>query len=215
MCDRRYQRTGAGSTVTDSHHTSWHQPGSCVQQIWVSGGWRCVGSSPQCVCTSFSWFFLCVCVCELFMCLSACVCTIWFLKAKRWLPRWSWAVTTRVVVLRQRAGNLNLYNPCLQLLDLLPQEPGLVLHALHFFPHPAEHYHYNNLHRETQVHKSLMEKDDGARIRGRVAEQKTKNLKTKTKKHDIFRLFSKILDKIKLQNFIFFLFFSQNKSSHP
>ncbi len=22
MCDRRYQRTGAGSTVTDSHHTS-------------------------------------------------------------------------------------------------------------------------------------------------------------------------------------------------
>ena len=26
MCDRRYQRTGAGSTVTDSHHTSWHPP---------------------------------------------------------------------------------------------------------------------------------------------------------------------------------------------
>lgn len=145
MCDRRYQRTGAGSTVTDSHHTSWHQPGSCVQQIWVSGGWRCVGSSPPCVCTSFScFFFVCVCVC-LFMCLSACVCTIWFLKAKRWLPRWSWAARTRVV-LRQRAGNLNLHNPCLQLPDLLPQEPGLVLHALHFFPHPAEHYHYNNLH---------------------------------------------------------------------
>ena len=26
MCDRRYQRTGAGSSVTDSHHTSSHPP---------------------------------------------------------------------------------------------------------------------------------------------------------------------------------------------
>lgn len=44
---------------------------------------------------------------------------------------------TRVDVLEQRAGNLNLHTLWLQLPDLLPQEPRLLLHAL--FPHPAEH----------------------------------------------------------------------------
>lgn len=63
MCDRRYQRTGAGSTIIDSHLlTSTQGSGSCAQQIWVSEAWRCVGSSPQCVCVhdrhlGFFFFF--------------------------------------------------------------------------------------------------------------------------------------------------------------
>lgn len=153
MCDRRYKRSGAGSTITDSHHTSWHGRGSCAQQTRVSGGWRCVGSSPQCVCAcvgvcvrvcmrpsrigQFSFLLVCVRASELSLCLLASIPTTWFLAEQRWPPRWSPATRTRVDVLGQRAGNLNLHTPWLQLPDLLPQEPRLLLHAL--FPHPAEH----------------------------------------------------------------------------
>lgn len=93
------------------------------------GQWRlemCVFITPVCVWLSFR-SFVCVCVCELLMCLSACIHTIWFLEEQ--LPRWSCAARRRVGVFRQRAGNLNLHTPCLQLPDLLPQEPGLLLHA--------------------------------------------------------------------------------------
>lgn len=133
MCDRRYQRTGAGSTATDSHHSKW----SCESCSADMGHWRlkmCRFITSVCVRTRVSFRFF---VCELFMCLSACIHSIWFLEEQCWLPRWSWAARTRVVVLRQRAGNLNLHIPCLQLPDVLPQEPGLLLPVLRFVPRPA------------------------------------------------------------------------------
>lgn len=117
------------------HLSKW----SCESCSADMGQWRemCRFITSVCVCASASFrgFF----VCELFMCLSTCIHSIWFLGVQCWLPRWSWAARTKVVVLRQRAGNLNLHIPCLQLPDVLPQEPGLPLHLLRFVPHPAEH----------------------------------------------------------------------------
>lgn len=71
-----------------------------------------------------------------------------------WSPRelrmWSWAEKTTVVAHGQQAGNLNLNTHRMQLPDLLPQAPGLRLHAGYFVPHPAEHYHDSDLRWETQ-----------------------------------------------------------------
>lgn len=89
-----------------------------------------------CTWTSCRAFFFSLCLNS--FCISpASIRTTWFLMEQRRPPRWSQATRTRVDVLGQRAGNLNLHTPCLQLPDLLLQEPGLLLHAL--FPHPAEH----------------------------------------------------------------------------
>lgn len=119
------------TTPPDIHPRPW--------ELWSAhmGQWRLEihGFITQRVC-DHQLAFVCV---SSFIFVFACAHAIWFLQEQHGLPRWSRVMRRRVDAFRQWAGNLNLHTPCLQLLGLLPQEPGLLLHALCFVPHPAKH----------------------------------------------------------------------------
>lgn len=120
------------TTPPDIHPRLWEL---CSADM---GQWRlemCGFITSVCVCV-WSSFSFCVRILDASLCLFLYLIP-WGAAAR--LRRWSRAAGRRVCVFRQWTGNLNLHTPCLQLPALLPQDPGLLLHALRFVPHPAEH----------------------------------------------------------------------------